>query len=414
MQKKVDKHTEPQKDAIVSSIQQNNRVLYQQDQRYSSHKQALLQGKVDLSPRLFPVQAIVHKTPSKPNLRQSTNLQSIVIQRQITEENIGIHYELTTHKQGEVTVISGILKKESSILGYPQNILLKKGAGAKEDQLATIKLAGHSGVFNVITSGKEYFIREGYNDKGIHTNWKEAKPYAKKILTEAIDLSVHLLEKGIIDRDRKVYAPGPDGQMSLHNMVINKKNGATVHFFDFEPMILIDWSKPLSTKDKIAIEDTWVMTHTFMIRSFAKYLGADSKAEEARLFKAARDVLKKHEQSELIDKGEEESVAFYEDKIKIGLLSEEFHKEPKLVELLPLKEVARRTRIAEVLKRKGAKYNKATKKDINLVVLDGLIDQWLSEEPGRSVVFSILMKFMSKWRDEYRKLTPDWKDHIKE
>jgi len=152
---------------------------------------------------------------------------------------------------------------------------------------------GAPGIYKVLGGGKDYFIREAYDQKDTYADWKTLLPAGKKLLAETENLALELLDEGIIDVDRELHLTN-NGEMTLKNMVITgaqQKNPA-VYFFDFDPRYTIDWEK-VSYDDKVKYE-SWLLCYKKIVKNMAQNLKQDPGAAAKSLEAKAQLVLSKH------------------------------------------------------------------------------------------------------------------------
>lgn len=205
----------------------------------------------------------------------------------ITASNMRDYYDFVATKEGgSITVLVGRKKVMNPDPTHPPFIIFKQGLGADKDLEASIKLQGKApGFLPVIEAGHDYFIRAAYPDR-CATKWSAVKGQKNDLMEQLIQLSLVMLNEGVIDRDRSVVK-GVGDNLAARNLVIADK----LYFFDFEPIRMIDWSKKLTPDDVNAIEQ-WKTTHENLIKGFATNLGiADVEAALVRLREGAAKIL---------------------------------------------------------------------------------------------------------------------------
>lgn len=192
---------------------------------------------------------------------------------ELTKGNLTDYYDLTPMKDSElIKVFVGKKKSTNTDPKHPPFVVFKQGTGAIKDCEATLALQETKvpGVLPVITRGEDYFIRHGFSNTPA-TKWSKVKARADILMVDAIKLSLAMLDKGLIDRDRKILKEG-DG-IAVKNLIICDNH---LSFFDFDPEHVIDWETPLTRNDADAIE-LWKSTHESIIRSLAFNLGLSGK-----------------------------------------------------------------------------------------------------------------------------------------
>ncbi|WED43876.1 hypothetical protein [Legionella cardiaca] len=212
----------------------------------------------------------------------------------ITAKNMHEYYDFVAAKEGgPVTVLIGKKKSTDTDSSHPDAIVFKQGLGAPKDRDASIKLQGRAGFLPVIAAGDDYFIREAYPSK-IATKWSQVQSHSKLLIRQAMELSLIMLQAGVVDRDRSVLK-GTGDNLTARNLVISDR----LYFFDFEPEYFIDWSKELTSSDAEAIE-LWKTTHENLIKGLAANLGLGGQVEAllAQFHVAAEKILaEKNEQA---------------------------------------------------------------------------------------------------------------------
>lgn len=196
----------------------------------------------------------------------------------LTKETMHLYYDLTPMKDSDgIVVMVGKKKSTDSDATHPPCILFKEGLGAMADRDASLLLqaTGLPGFLPVIHSGDNYFIRAAYDKPS--SKWAAVEGQTARIIEDALDLSLAMLSAGVIDKDRK-FMKG-SGDIESRNAVIT--NGRVV-FFDFEPLRIIDWKKPLTPADAESIA-TWKLTYETLIKSLAINLHLNQKSTQALL-----------------------------------------------------------------------------------------------------------------------------------
>ncbi|CEK11152.1 hypothetical protein [Legionella hackeliae] len=192
----------------------------------------------------------------------------------ITADNMRDYYDFKAAKEGgAVTVLIGKKKSTDDDPTHPESIVFKQGLGAAADLNASLRLQGKApGFLPVIASGDDYFIREAYPEK-IATKWSQLTGQAKSLISQAMTLSLAMLDAGVVDRDRSI-TKGTGDNLTARNLVMSDR----LYFFDFEPERIIDWGSELSVEDIEAIE-LWKSTHENLIKGLATNLGFAGQVE---------------------------------------------------------------------------------------------------------------------------------------
>ncbi len=183
--------------------------------------------------------------------------------------------EYNTEENREGVIIG--TRKPGGFKG-PETLVLKgegnKGWQADYNSLQVLK--GVKGVFPVVYSDPSYFIREGYSNIDEEVTWNALKPYAQSLIDQAVKLSVVMLIRGVIDKDRGIQQSDGESQIKgcFKNITIIQGQGQPkLYFFDFEAeSIVTDWNQEEDASIKI---EAWLATHNKLCRILSENLGKD-------------------------------------------------------------------------------------------------------------------------------------------